>query len=122
MYFRVTFANSYNISALSSLDASISTGCCMPIAKRDLRECLMQKFGFQEVQGARHEAVALFVSGKKVATARFSRSHATIDDTILQMIAREIWVQTGYLKKMYGCTKSRNDYLDLLGETGHLAQ
>lgn len=92
----------------------------MPISKRDLRRSLIKKFYFQEVPGSRHEAVALFVGDEKVATARFLRSHTEISDNILTLIAREIWVNLGYLKRMYDCTRSRQDYLDRLRETGHL--
>lgn len=93
----------------------------MPIAKRDLRRCLMRKFHFEEVSGNPHEAISFFVGDKKVATARFSRSHQEINDTILRLIAREIWVQLGYIKKMCRCTKSHEDYLEHLRENGHLA-
>jgi len=92
----------------------------MPIPKRDIRRCLMKKFHFQEVPSSKHEAVALFVGEKKVATARFSRSHRELSDNILRLIAREIWVNLGYLKRTYDCTKSCQDYLDRLRETDHL--
>jgi len=68
----------------------------MPIPKRDLRRCLIGKFHFQVVPGSRHEAVALFVGDVKIATARFSRSHAELNDSILTLIARELWVNLGY--------------------------
>lgn len=82
----------------------------MPIPKDRLRTCLIGKFRFEEVPGSKHEALSLFVDGRKVATTRFSRSYSEINDTILKMIAREIWVQLKYLKQMYECTKSRDDY------------
>lgn len=92
----------------------------MPIPKGKLRRCLVQKFRFQEVPGSRHEAVALFADDKKIATARFSRSRTEIDDNVLTLIARELWVNLGYLKRMYDCTKGYQDYLDRLRKTGHL--
>ena len=92
----------------------------MPIPKRDLRRCLTSKFHFQEVPGSKHEALALLVGDVKIATARFSRSHAELSDSILTLIARELWVNLGYLKRMVECTRSFQDYLDRLRETGHL--
>lgn len=92
----------------------------MPIPKQDLRRCLIKKFGFEAVEGSKHEAVALFLDDHKVATTRFSRSQRDIPDTILGIIAREICVQLGDLKSMYGCSLSREDYLELLRRTDHL--
>jgi len=86
----------------------------MAIPKDDLRRCLIGKFGFEEIEGTRHEAVSLIVDGRKVATTRFSRSHREIDDAILGLVAKELWVTLGYLKRMYGCTRSREDYLKYL--------
>ncbi|HNS45184.1 MAG TPA: hypothetical protein PKH37_08160 [Alphaproteobacteria bacterium] len=92
----------------------------MPIKKHDLRQCLLQKFRFEEVPGSKHEAVSLFVDDKKVATTRFSRAGKDISDQLLRLIAREIWVQLGYLKEMYDCTKSRDDYLQHLQNSEHI--
>lgn len=93
----------------------------MPIKKRDLRRCFLQKFGFEEVAGSRHEAVALIIGGRKVATTRFSRGHREIGDKVLTMIAREIGVPLGYLKRMHDCTRDRSEYLSHLRNTGRLA-
>ena len=93
----------------------------MPKAKRDLRRCLIQKFGFSEVAGSRHDAVSLMVDGKKVATTRFSRSVQEIDDIVLGLIARELWVNLNALKRMCECTISRDDYLQMLRRAGHLS-
>jgi hypothetical protein len=92
----------------------------MPVKKRDLRQCLLQKFRFEEVPGSKHEAISLFVDNKKVATTRFSRCRKDISDPLLMLIAREIWVQLGYLKEMYDCTKSRDDYLQYLQNSKHI--
>jgi hypothetical protein len=88
--------------------------------KSELRSCLIKKFGFSEVQGSKHEAVSLYLEGKKVATTRFSRSakKKDLDDQILKLIAREIWVQTNYLKKMVGCKISKDEYLLFLQNNG----
>ena len=92
----------------------------MPIPKTELRKCLIDKFGFEEVYQTKHEAVALFVKGKKVATTRFSHGQNEIDDDILGLIARQIRVQLGYLKKMCNCNKSKEEYLSLLKNSGFL--
>lgn len=93
----------------------------MPMRKRDLQDSLVQKFGFEEVEGSRHDAVSLIVDGRKVATTRFSRGGSEIGDAILTMIARQIWVPLGFLKGMYACTKSREDYLERLRGLGRLS-
>ncbi|GEM_PF-3364209 len=93
----------------------------MLIQKEDLRRCLISKFGFEEVAGSKHEAVLIFVGGRKVATTRFSRSQRNIDDTIMKLIARQIWVQLGYLKQMYNCARFREDYLRHLVQNGHIS-
>jgi hypothetical protein len=92
----------------------------MAIAKDDLRTCLINKFGFTPVPGTNHRAVALFINGRKVATTRFSGSHVTLSDDILLMIGREIWVQMGELKKMYGCTIGSEDYRARLRDRKHI--
>jgi hypothetical protein len=92
----------------------------MPITKRELQKSLSQKFGFQETPGSRHEALSLIIDGRKVATVRFSRSHRDLSDRVLNLIARESWVNLAYLKQMVGCTKSRAHYLTRLKEQGYL--
>jgi len=92
----------------------------MPIEKKDLRRCLVQKFGFEQVPGTRHDAVALFVGGRKVATTRFSRGHDDINPAILSQIAKQIWVQLAYLQGMYDCHNSRQDYIELLRQSGRI--
>lgn len=92
----------------------------MPMAKRDIRDCLMRKFGFEAVAGSLHDAVALKVGGKKVATVRFSRAHSQIDDTILTLMAREARVNRAQLRKMCECTISAEQYLTLMRRRGFL--
>jgi hypothetical protein len=92
----------------------------MPILKRDLRRCLIQKFGFEEVPGSRHEAVSLIVEGRKVATTRFSRSGRDIDDSLLTLMARQIRVNLSTLKQMHSCTVGLDEYLAHLERGGHL--
>jgi hypothetical protein len=89
--------------------------------KKKLRRCLTKKFGFEPVQGSKHEAVSLVIDGRKVATTRFSRSHREISDAILSRIAGQLWVTLTYLKEMEGCTKGREDYLDHLRREGYLS-
>jgi len=92
----------------------------MPIDKKDLRRCLVQKFGFQDVPGTKHDAVALFVKDRKVATTRFSRGRDTINPAILSQIAKQIWVQLSYLQGMYDWHNSCEDYLELLRHNDRL--
>ena len=93
----------------------------MSIPKKKLKKKLLKKFGFFEEPKSKHEAVSLIVDGKTVATTYFSRSHVDIDDTLLGKNANQLAVRLGYLKEMYSCTKSKDDYLSLLQNEGHLS-
>jgi len=88
------------------------------IKKQSLRNELKRKFDFQEVPGSKHEAIAFFYGGKKIATTRFSRgSGKDLDNDILKLIAREVRVdKLSNLKEMIDCTKSQEDFLDILRE------
>ena len=92
----------------------------MVIPKRNLQKCLRKKFGFVDVGGSKHDALALFYEDRKVATVRFSFGQREIDDTILKLIAKEAWVQLGFLKGMYSCKKSEQDYIKFLDENNLL--
>jgi hypothetical protein len=90
----------------------------MPIKKLDLQQRLRRKFGYQDVDGSKHEALELVIDDRKIATTRFSRSGSDISDGVLAQIAKELWVQLGYLKGMYNCTNTCEDYLQRLRESG----
>jgi len=84
---------------------------------------LISKFGFMEVSGSRHEAVAFYYAGRKIATTRFSRGSRTeISDALLSVMAKEIRVQTlAFIKKMLDCTKSKQEFIDRLRELGFIS-
>lgn len=92
----------------------------MAISKRKLIGCLEKKFHFEPVAGSRHDAVALFIDGSKVATTRFSRSHEDVSESLLRQIAKQCRVQLGEFKGMYECTVSYDDYIDLLTQQGYI--
>jgi hypothetical protein len=92
----------------------------MPINKEDLQACLRTKFGFEPARGNPHDAMALFFNGKKVATARFSRGQREIDDTILTVMARQLFVNLGFFKGMFLCTKSIDNYIAHLRQNNKL--
>lgn len=92
----------------------------MPLSSREVRSALMNKFQFQPVQGSRHEAVAFFYEGKKVATTRFSHGRdRQIGDDLLRRMATEIMVHNlRFFKEMIGCTKSLDDFIMRLHDNG----
>ena len=95
----------------------------MIIGARDMKALLMTKFGFAEVPGSKHDAVAFFYEGTKVATTRFSRgSGVEIDDNLLSVIAKyEVRAGTlGFLKGMLQCSNGPEDYLAQLRLQGFL--
>lgn len=95
----------------------------MPYQKRIIRNCLISKFGFEEVEGSRHEAVAFFYEGKKVATTRFSRKRKgnDIDNDLLGEMAKQIHVYTlNFFKGMVDCTQSRDAFIKRLKEGGFI--
>jgi hypothetical protein len=86
----------------------------MPIPKKKLKRKLRTKFLFEESDGSKHEIMSLVIDGKKVVYTLFSKSHTDIGDDLLKLIARQLAVNSGYLREMYGCTKSRKEYIELL--------
>jgi hypothetical protein len=111
------------VSALSEEWDSYGLGETPSEALSELASMLVSlrnKFGFQAVPGTKHEALSLIVDGRKVASTRFSRGHAEISDDILTLIARQIGVNLGQLKKMYGCSISKDVYLQLLRDKNRL--
>ena len=94
----------------------------MPLAKRKVKRQLLVELRFQEVQGSKHEAVAFFHGGHKVATTRFSRgSGRELDDTLLKVMAREVRVfNLSFFKDMIDCPRTLDDYVKKLGEAGYL--
>ena len=92
----------------------------MPFEDTEVKRLLVQKFEFEETQGKKHDAYAFYYNGKKIATTRFSRgSRIVIGDSLLQMIAREIQVhRLGFVKGMFSCTNSRDDYIAELQRQG----
>ncbi len=94
----------------------------MPYKAKDIRRLLLDKFQFEPVEESRHDAIAFFHMGKKIATTRFSRgSRAEVDDSLLKMIARQTRVENlRFFKEMLDCTRSRDDYLSKLEEDGFI--
>jgi hypothetical protein len=92
----------------------------LPLDERVVKRTLKRKFGFKPVSGSRHDALAFYRDGMKIATTRFSRgSGQEIDDTLLGRMAVEIRVrELGFFKGMINCNKSLHDFLDRLSE-GH---
>ncbi len=96
------------------------------IPKKKLRKALTGKFGFEPVEGTRHEALAFHYRGKKVATTRFSRGSRSgdIGPSLLRMIARQIRLESpGALPTLYGmveCSESLANYLEKLKLGGFL--
>ncbi len=95
------------------------------VTKGELKTSLVSKFGFEEVPGKKHEAVALTVNNKRVTTTRFSRNlrSASLHPSLLRQIAGQLRLEPGELSTLYamvGCTESREDYLKKLKERGYL--
>ena len=93
----------------------------MPKSKRNLQDCLLQKFGFEKAKKTKHDAVALTIDGKQVAFTFFSRSWSDIDDKMLGNIARQLWVTAKDLRQMCECSISKEQYLALLRRSGRLS-
>lgn len=93
----------------------------MIISPKELHDCLVNKFKFDEIKKTKHDALILVVDGRQVAYTQFSRSREDIRDKMFGMIARQIGVTSPDLKKMVGCTKSREEYLQSLHQSGYLS-
>lgn len=94
----------------------------MPLDKQKVKNTLLEKFEFQEVEGTKHERIAFFHNGKKVATTGFSRGTGRdLGESLLKIIANEILVSNlGFFKEMIICTKSRQEYLRKLNDGGFI--
>lgn len=92
----------------------------MALKRTEVEEKLLHKFGFEPVDGTRHDAVAFFYDGRKIATTRFSRGmKGDVSPDILKAMAEEVRVVTlSYFKEMITCTKSKDDYIRFLREQG----
>ena len=65
----------------------------MSLDKQRVRDTLLGKFGFQNVEGSKHGRIAFFYNGKKIATIGFSRgSKKDLYDDLLGVMAKEIFV------------------------------
>lgn len=95
----------------------------MTFKKQYIIDKLINKFGFCQVEGAKHEAYALYCGDCKIATTRFSRklNSDDISDDILGMMSKELGVnQLGFFKRMLGCTRSNAEYRELLQKNGRM--
>ncbi|MBE3116480.1 hypothetical protein IMZ68_04680 [Candidatus Bathyarchaeota archaeon] len=94
----------------------------MPLDKQLVRDTLLSKFKFEEVEGTKHGRIAFFYNNKKIATTGFSRgSRKDLDDSLLGIMAKEILVlKLGFFKGMITCSNSRLDYLKVLNDGGFI--
>lgn len=95
------------------------------ITKSRLKGSLLRKFHFQQVAGSKHEAVALVVGGRKVATTRFSRGlkSEALGPSLLSKIAQQIRLPPGSLGMLHGmvdCSVGEDEYLAELRDGGYL--
>ncbi len=93
----------------------------MPFRTRDVKKALERKFGFKVEPRSKHDWLAFYHNGKKVAMTGFSRrSGPTIDDDgLLKQMSREVGVsRLGFFKAMIACTKTLDDYIHELKEHG----
>jgi hypothetical protein len=92
----------------------------VPLLQRDVKDALLKKFGFQEIQRKRskHDGLTFYHEGRRVATTWFSRaSGRTIQDEILKQMAEQVGVYTlNFFKGMITCSKSLDDYVQRLRE------
>lgn len=92
----------------------------MPFKKRDVHQKLLKKFQFSESPG-KHEYFSLYFGGHKILQTHTSHGHDEIGNSLLKLMAKELGVgQLQYLKNMFSCTISREEYLNMLKEKGRL--
>lgn len=91
--------------------------------KRVVKQTLQAKFHYVEVPEAKHDRIAFFYNGKKVATTGFSRGAGPDigDPSLLAVMAKEMRVnQLSFFKRMIECTRSYDDYIEKLREGGYI--
>lgn len=87
--------------------------------KRLIQQTLQSKFLYVEEPGTKHDRIAFYYEGKKVATTGFSRGAGPdiSDPSLLAVMAKEVRVnQLSFLKQMIECTRSYDDYIKRLRE------
>jgi hypothetical protein len=96
----------------------------MPRSSDDVIRQLLRKFFFQPAHGTNHDAYALIIDGRRIATIRFSRGRRrNLDDRMLRIMARELRApDLAYFKGMLDCTISNGNYLAHLRESGYLSE
>jgi hypothetical protein len=91
--------------------------------KRVMKQTLQGKFHYVEEQETKHDRIAFYYNGKKVATTGFSRGAGPdVDDpSLLAVMAKEVRVnQLSFLRQMIECTRSYDDYIKRLREGGYI--
>jgi hypothetical protein len=87
--------------------------------KRVMKQTLQGKFHYVEEPEAKHDRIAFYHNGKKVATTGFSRGAGPDigDPSLLAQMAKEVRVnQLSFFKRMIECTRSYDDYIKRLRE------
>lgn len=95
----------------------------MAINRRDFIDKLEHKFLFEKQEKTDHIFYVLRVDGKVICQTLVSRggSHKIISDQILSKVSKQLKVNnTKFLNQMFECTKSRQEYLDLLRANDYL--
>jgi hypothetical protein len=92
----------------------------VPLPQRDVKETLLNKFGFVEIQGRKHDGLAFYYMDRRVATTWFSRApRRDLHDEILKQMAEQVGVHTlNFFKGMIKCSQSLDDYVQRLRDRG----
>jgi hypothetical protein len=96
----------------------------MPLEKRQVKDQLLNKFGFEPVEGSQYDRIAFFYNGMKIVSTHFSRGAGKdLVDDLLTIMAKEILVyKLGFFKGMIICTKSKDDYINLLKQANYIQE
>jgi hypothetical protein len=87
------------------------------VKAHQIADCLCNKFRFEPKRKTGHVHYELRVAGLPPIRTHVSHhhgKHADVGPQLLAAIAAELHVRAGFLKEMLTCTKSREDYLQVL--------
>jgi len=96
----------------------------MPLQRDDVEQALTGKFGLvlRRRRGADHRYYDLLIDGRRVAWTFVSTGtgHRTIGDDIVSQMAKQMSVNRSFFVEMIRCTRSRDDFIGSLRESGYI--
>jgi hypothetical protein len=79
---------------------------------RRMRAVLLGKLDAEEAPGSRHMRYKVFRGDTLIASTAMSHGADEIDAALAKLMARQLCISLGTLKKIYGCPFGWDEYLE----------